>query len=139
MFFFFKQKTAYEMRISDCSSDVCSSDLIGGPAAGVGAGMLLAASLVVAVESRTGRSDALLLATVVATPAALWWHTTLPAARPRFWGAPALVWAPHAVGVLCKGPLVTLVVVLTVPALSSDERRVGKECGRTCTCSLPPH
>src|SRR3546814_16241406 len=25
--FFFKQKTAYEMRISDCSSDVCSSDL----------------------------------------------------------------------------------------------------------------
>src|SRR3546814_4839836 len=29
MFFFFKQKTAYEMRISDWSSDVCSSDLRG--------------------------------------------------------------------------------------------------------------
>src|SRR3546814_7410778 len=32
--FFFKQKTAYEMRISDWSSDVCSSDLLadqGGP------------------------------------------------------------------------------------------------------------
>src|SRR3546814_6070937 len=29
MFFFFKQKTAYEMRISDWSSDVCSSDLAG--------------------------------------------------------------------------------------------------------------
>src|SRR3546814_7404845 len=28
MFFFFKQKTAYEMRISDWSSDVCSSDLV---------------------------------------------------------------------------------------------------------------
>src|SRR3546814_8650186 len=28
--FFFKQKTAYEMRISDWSSDVCSSDLRGG-------------------------------------------------------------------------------------------------------------
>src|SRR3546814_15387513 len=28
-FFFFKQKTAYEMRISDWSSDVCSSDLGG--------------------------------------------------------------------------------------------------------------
>src|SRR3546814_19707030 len=27
MLFFFKQKTAYEMRISDWSSDVCSSDL----------------------------------------------------------------------------------------------------------------
>src|SRR3546814_10432908 len=29
LFFFFKQKTAYEMRISDWSSDVCSSDLVG--------------------------------------------------------------------------------------------------------------
>src|SRR3546814_2274237 len=30
MFFFFKQKTAYELRISDWSSDVCSSDLAAG-------------------------------------------------------------------------------------------------------------
>src|SRR3546814_8868004 len=29
-FFFFKQKTAYELRISDWSSDVCSSDLVDG-------------------------------------------------------------------------------------------------------------
>src|SRR3546814_7191368 len=29
-FFFFKQKTAYELRISDWSSDVCSSDLVAG-------------------------------------------------------------------------------------------------------------
>src|SRR3546814_10102435 len=29
LFFFFKQKTAYEMRISDWISDVCSSDLFG--------------------------------------------------------------------------------------------------------------
>src|SRR3546814_10453159 len=28
LFVFFKQKTAYEMRISDWSSDVCSSDLV---------------------------------------------------------------------------------------------------------------
>src|SRR3546814_17303357 len=34
MFFFFKQKTAYEVRISDWSSDVCSSDLV--PDAGHG-------------------------------------------------------------------------------------------------------
>src|SRR3546814_2924890 len=32
LFLFFKQKTAYEMRISDWSSDVCSSDLGVGPA-----------------------------------------------------------------------------------------------------------
>src|SRR3546814_8477032 len=34
--FFFKQKTAYEMRISDWSSDVCSSDLFGGGDRGFG-------------------------------------------------------------------------------------------------------
>src|SRR3546814_4064144 len=32
LFFFFKQKTAYEMRISDWSSDVCYSDLTGNSA-----------------------------------------------------------------------------------------------------------
>src|SRR3546814_10754062 len=35
-FFFFKQKTAYEMRISDWSSDVCSSDLSTVPAGRAG-------------------------------------------------------------------------------------------------------
>src|SRR3546814_1970532 len=34
MFFFFKQKTAYELRISDWSSDVCSSDLATGSVSG---------------------------------------------------------------------------------------------------------
>src|SRR3546814_5994664 len=34
LFFFVKQKTAYEMRISDWSSDVCSSDLTLDPVAG---------------------------------------------------------------------------------------------------------
>src|SRR3546814_7852056 len=37
-FFFFKQKTAYEMRISDWSSDVCSSDLRGDEAVFVAQG-----------------------------------------------------------------------------------------------------
>src|SRR3546814_1536498 len=35
-FFFFKQKTAYELRISDWSSDVCSSDLYPAMTGGVG-------------------------------------------------------------------------------------------------------
>src|SRR3546814_9181124 len=53
LFFFFKQKTAYEMRISDWSSDVCSSDLHyngyptaeinGGPAPGFSSGQAQAA------------------------------------------------------------------------------------------------
>src|SRR3546814_1559627 len=44
-FFFSKQKTAYEMRISDWSSDVCSSDLLRGkPLAGAFLAVLAAAS-----------------------------------------------------------------------------------------------
>src|SRR3546814_3139007 len=39
--FFFKQKTAYEMRISDWSSDVCSSDLVGDAPETIGSGQLL--------------------------------------------------------------------------------------------------
>src|SRR3546814_2362689 len=44
LFFFFKQKTAYEMRISDWSSDVCSSDLGAGrePRPGAAAACALA-------------------------------------------------------------------------------------------------
>src|SRR3546814_8648976 len=38
VFFFFKQKTAYELRISDWSSDVCSSDLVQQAARGHGGG-----------------------------------------------------------------------------------------------------
>src|SRR3546814_7623272 len=38
-FFFFKQKTAYEMRISDWSSDVCSSDLLGKGSRGMSQGV----------------------------------------------------------------------------------------------------
>src|SRR3546814_8782238 len=36
LFFFFKQKTAYAVRVSDWSSDVCSSDLLKPPAPLVG-------------------------------------------------------------------------------------------------------
>src|SRR3546814_13228862 len=42
VFFFFKQKTAYEMRISDWSSDVCSSDLLAAGATDAGATMVQA-------------------------------------------------------------------------------------------------
>src|SRR3546814_5784439 len=43
LIFFFKQKTAYEMRISDWSSDVCSSDLLSN--AGIRARRLQAADI----------------------------------------------------------------------------------------------
>src|SRR3546814_5056243 len=52
--FFFKQKTAYEMRISDWSSDVCSSDLLG---ALVALALPVVALRVVRIENITASND----------------------------------------------------------------------------------
>src|SRR3546814_6115735 len=53
MFFLFKQKTAYEVRISDWSSDVCSSDLDRG-----GGGVRLRAARFVLADPEDGRTHA---------------------------------------------------------------------------------
>src|SRR3546814_9392982 len=55
---FFKQKTAYEIRIIDWSADVCSSDLAAGAAAGRDQGQLLLA-LPVPRRAAAGRAGAL--------------------------------------------------------------------------------
>src|SRR3546814_9237229 len=53
VFFFFKQKTAYEMRISDWSSDVCSSDLVSDAREGIWRhGLALAELLKYAMKHR---------------------------------------------------------------------------------------
>src|SRR3546814_8136960 len=54
LFFFFKQKTAYEMRISDWSSDVCSSDLSARKRGENTMPRKLAAELLEASENRGG-------------------------------------------------------------------------------------
>src|SRR3546814_6725141 len=56
-FFFFKQKTAYEMRISDWSSDVCSSDLngLGFVVQAYGKRCLLVIDFVIELARRTKR------------------------------------------------------------------------------------
>src|SRR3546814_15680781 len=59
VFFFFKQKTAYEMRISDWSSDVCSSDLLvrdGVSAEGEGDRLVEEQNAYLAQESEAGLS-----------------------------------------------------------------------------------
>src|SRR3546814_14189999 len=107
--FFFKQKTAYEMRISDWSSDVCSSDLPGRQAVapslhggenGGDAGHALSARCVLAGRAGGDHQpqDDLLL------------RRLLPAVhRPPDGGRPTA--RRH---------------------VRSEERRVGKECVRTC-------
>src|SRR3546814_20076202 len=108
MFFFFKQKTAYEMRISDWSSDVCSSDL---PRIRAGAGSVLESAI---------RHD-------------LGHH---------------LRDLTDAIVFLRLPDIKRLIVNQLAPALGarderagdrSEERRVGKECVRTCRSRWSPY
>src|SRR3546814_18856569 len=69
LLFLYKQKTAYEMRISDWSSDVCSSDLVAGVAAtlpdvGILLGVLPTVALTAGLHSGRG-AVALLAAAMV--------------------------------------------------------------------------
>src|SRR3546814_8726372 len=95
-FFFFKQKTAYDMRISDWSSDVCSSDL-----------------------PTLKASDADWAKVSVAAPV----RNSASAAALRAWrtGMDFDMGSPCG---RCWG---------------SEERRVGKECVRTCRSRWSPY
>src|SRR3546814_6745616 len=66
LFFFFKQKTAYEMRISDWSSDVCSSDLAAQFARDEGGEGRLAGGAVAVAEHEVGAGHGAVLAGGVA-------------------------------------------------------------------------
>src|SRR3546814_18206525 len=129
-FFFFKQKTAYEMRISDWSSDVCSSDLAKleetvadyNRAAETG-------------RDRLGRR-----------------HMPLPIAQPPFYALPIASYpvrgfaglkvdtAFHVLDSDAK-PITGLYAVGEVLGsnLRSEERRVGKECVSTCRSRWSPY
>src|SRR3546814_14314147 len=102
--FFFKQKTAYEMRISDWSSDVCSSDLEHGYQG--------EAELVRMLEAD---GDAL-VSLVAEAGGAIAGHVLFSRMDVEADGAPL--------------PAAGLAPVSVVPE-RSDERRVGKECVST--------
>src|SRR3546814_20425617 len=112
-FFFFKQKTAYEMRISDWSSDVCSSDL----------GLARPRS----AEQQIPEPD----------PVA-----PIPGGPPCRDDEPALVpdaalrrvdaAHPSSLASLCRGARAHRGVASQGPAIRSEDRRVGKECVSTC-------
>src|SRR3546814_4792145 len=115
--FFFKQKTAYEMRISDWSSDVCSSDLKGlnvarkQPAGTIPRGPgAVPSSLQTRVPART-RREAM---TQNRKPVAL------------------------AIGATLAGGLMLSGSAFASTPLRSEERRVGKECVSTCRSRWSP-
>src|SRR3546814_13789300 len=130
-FFFFKQKTAYEMRISDWSSDVCSSDLEGPPP-----------PVDLKAEKRTGDfiRDAINAGWITAC------HDVSD-------GGVAVALAEMAlksnIGVLVSEEQPFGVAesffgedqglyLVTVCDTRSEERRAGNECVRTCSSPAPP-
>src|SRR3546814_5185074 len=109
VFFFFKQKTAYEMRISDWSSDVCSSDLF------LARDVLKRhpGATVIAVQT---------IAVVIALEEVV--------ARQSEYG---IVASETTDMVVARRALEEIV------ARRSEERRVGKECVSTCRARWSPY
>src|SRR3546814_13130669 len=100
-FFFFKQKTAYEMRISDWSSDVCSSDLSGG-----------------AAKAKRQLSPSWRRSTTVPTPST--WPETMwpPSSSPSFNGRSKLTAWPA-----CQAPMVVQARVSFDASAANQDRK----------------
>lgn len=89
-------------------------------------GALMASCLLLGVEARLAKTDAVLTATVVAAMAALarvWFAAVSPRTVPRPGLGVALVfWLAIGIGILVKGPITVMVVGLAIIALSIRER-----------------
>src|SRR3546814_6052621 len=107
-FFFFKQKTAYEMRISDWSSDVCSSDL--------------------AFLAAHGWGDAQILPLAGDASFRRYFRVVDGERRAVLMDAPP----PH------EDPRPFIAVAEFLCEQRSEERSVGKECVSTCRSRWSP-
>jgi 4-amino-4-deoxy-L-arabinose transferase-like glycosyltransferase len=101
-------------------------NLLFGAPVGFVAAVLMAASLILGVEARMAKIDAVLLATVLVAQAALAKiYLTSTADREPFLGWTVAFWLTAGVGVMLKGPIILLVVFGTVLLLTITERRVA--------------
>src|SRR3546814_14707475 len=123
-FFFFKQKTAYELRISDWSSDVCSSDLLDG----IGPRELGLEQL--ASRLATGEVQELIIATNPTVEGEATAHYLAQLARNHGVRPSRLA---HGV------PLGGELEYVDRGTLRTEARRGGKGCGRTCRSRWAPY
>ncbi|TMJ87863.1 MAG: glycosyltransferase family 39 protein [Alphaproteobacteria bacterium] len=90
------------------------------------AGLMLCSSVLLGAEARLAKTDAMLLLTVVAAMGALGrvylsWQRGEDPVRPP-WSSPAIFWTALAAGILLKGPLILMFVVLTIGSLAILDR-----------------
>src|SRR5476651_307491 len=90
------------------------------------AALMMCSSVLLGAEARLAKTDAMLLLTVVAAMGALvrvylsWQRGEDPAHPPWMW--PAIFWTALAGGILLKGPLIVMFVVLTIATLAIFDR-----------------
>ncbi|MET1415479.1 glycosyltransferase family 39 protein [Roseibium sp. HPY-6] len=94
-----------------------------GPAGALLVGGFVSLAIIVGVEARLAKTDAMLFATVVIAQGALA-RIWLRDAGERIWGLSFLFWTALAAGVLIKGPVGLMVVGLTVAGLMILKRQV---------------
>jgi 4-amino-4-deoxy-L-arabinose transferase-like glycosyltransferase len=90
------------------------------------AGLILSSSVLLGVEARLAKTDAMLLFTVVAAMGALArvylsWQRGEDPERPS-WTWPVIFWTAMAGGILLKGPLILMFVTLTIGVLALFDR-----------------
>lgn len=89
------------------------------------AALMMASSILLGVEARLAKTDAMLLLTVLAAMGALariYLGTRRAPDQPISWPMPALLWTAIAAGVLLKGPVILMFVGLTALTLSIADR-----------------
>jgi 4-amino-4-deoxy-L-arabinose transferase-like glycosyltransferase len=85
--------------------------------------LMLAASIMLGIEARLAKTDAVLLATVTAALGALArTYMAREVASAPGWRMPAVFWSALAAGVLIKGPLIIMVVALAAVTLVAIDR-----------------
>src|SRR6201987_4169691 len=93
------------------------------------AALIMCSSVLLGVEARLAKTDAMLLLTVVAAMGALarvylsWQRGADPAHPP--WSGPAIFWTALAGGILLKGPLILMFVGLTMAVLAFFDRSLA--------------
>lgn len=93
------------------------------PSVGLAAGLVLTTTLVLAVEARTAKTDAILLGVgMVAQAALMILMVQGTAKRPKFWGWPAVLWAAVGASLLVKGPIFFMVTALTAIGYAAWKR-----------------
>jgi 4-amino-4-deoxy-L-arabinose transferase-like glycosyltransferase len=93
--------------------------------AAVLAGLMLAGSVLLGGEARLAKTDAALLATIVAAMGAMgrtYLRERLPSGIKPEWGLPAIFWTAIAGGILLKGPLILMIVGLAAVTVSLLDR-----------------